>query len=185
MRKQFRITAKQFMLYLLLSQGILVLGLFFAIATGPKGLNEDAMMDTTKKMMSGKFTLKDMYAQMEAMGKMGPLKKIMSLIPGMAKMEDQINYEESQKKLAQFKCIMDSMTDEEQEDPSIIKASRVNRIAMGSGTTAHDVKELLKQFNQSKKAVKGMMGNRKMRKQLMKQMGMSDLDLDSLGNDEQ
>lgn len=147
--------------------------------------NEDAMIDTTKKMMSGKFTLKDMYSQMEAMGKMGPLKKIMSLIPGMAKMEDQINYEESQKKLAQFKCIMDSMTDEEQEDPSIIKASRVNRIAMGSGTTVHDVKELLKQFNQSKKAVKGMMGNRKMRKQLMKQMGMSDLDLESLGNDEQ
>ena len=147
--------------------------------------NEEAMMDTTKKMMSGKFTLKDMYAQMEAMGKMGPLKKIMSLIPGMAKMEDQINYEESQKKLAQFKCIMDSMTDEEQEDPSIIKASRVNRIAMGSGTTVHDVKELLKQFNQSKKAVKGMMGNRRMRKQLMKQMGMSDLDLESLGNDEQ
>jgi signal recognition particle subunit SRP54 len=56
---------------------------------------------------------------------------------------------------------------------------------MGSGTTVHDVKELLKQFNQSKKAVKGMMGNRKMRKQLMKQMGMSDLDLESLGNDEQ
>ena len=87
--------------------------------------------------------------------------------------------------MAQFKCIMDSMTDEEQEDPSIIKASRVNRIAMGSGTTAHDVKELLKQFNQSKKAVKGMMGNRKMRKQLMKQMGMSDLDLENLGNEDQ
>ncbi len=146
---------------------------------------EKELEETGAKMLSGKFTLKDMYSQMEAMNKMGPLKKIMSLIPGMAKMEDQINYEESQKKLAMYKCIMDSMTDEEQEDPSIIKASRVNRIAMGSGTSAHDVKELIKQFNQSKKAVKGMMGNRKMRKQMMKQMGMSDLDLKALENDDE
>ena len=145
---------------------------------------EDMLEDMGNKMASGKFTLKDMYSQMEAMNKMGPLKKIMSLIPGMAKMEDQINFEESQKKLAQYKCIMDSMTEEEQEDPSIIKASRVNRIAMGSGTSPKDVKDLLKQFSQSKKAVKGIMGNRKMRKQMMKQMGMSNMDLDSLGNDE-
>lgn len=148
--------------------------------------NEEAdMTKVATKMMSGKFTLKDMYEQMQAMNKMGPLKKIMSLIPGMSKFEDQINYEESQKRLATFKCIMDSMTEEEQEDPSIIKSSRVNRIAMGSGTSTHDVKDLLKQFNQSKKAVKGMMGNRKMRKQMMKQMGMSDLDLESLGNEDQ
>ena len=146
---------------------------------------EKEMEETASKMVSGKFTLKDMYAQMEAMGKMGPLKKIMSMIPGMAKMEDQIDYEESQKKLAKFKCIMDSMTDEEQEDPSIIKASRVNRIAMGSGTTSHDVKDLIKQFNQSKKAVKGMMGNRKMRKQLMKQMGISESDLSNLQDEEE
>lgn len=151
---------------------------------GYDGKEED-MKEAGMKIASGKFTLKDMYSQMEAMNKMGPLKKIMSLIPGMSKVEDQIDFDQSQKKLATFKCIMDSMTDEEQEDPSIIKASRVNRIAMGSGTTAHDVKELIKQFNQSKKAVKGMMGNRKMRKQMMKQLGMSDIDFESLGNDSQ
>jgi signal recognition particle subunit SRP54 len=128
-----------------------------------------------KNIISGKFTLKDMYHQMAAVNKMGPLKKVMSLIPGMSKMEDKINYEESQKKLAKYKCIMDSMTDQEQEDPSIIKASRVQRIARGSGTTIHDVRELLKQYNQSKKTIKGVMGNRKMRKQVMKQMGMADL----------
>ncbi len=147
---------------------------------------EEEMKDTSMRMMSGKFTLKDMYAQMEAMSKMGPLKKIMSMIPGMANMEDKINFEESQKRLVQFRTIMDSMTDAEQEDPSIIKASRVNRIAMGSGTTPHDVRELIKQFNQSKKAVKGMMGNRKMRKQL-KQMGLNgkDFDFENMGNEEE
>ena len=143
--------------------------------------SEQDMEETGKKLASGKFTLKDMYQQMEAMNKMGPLKKIMSLIPGMSKMEDKIDYDESQAKLAKFKYIMDSMTEEEQEDPSIIKASRVQRIAMGSGTSVQEVRELLKQFNQSKKAIKGMMGNRKMRKQIMRQMGnVSESDLQSL-----
>ena len=133
-----------------------------------------------RKMMSGKFTLRDMYQQMEAMNKMGPLKKIMSMIPGMSKMEDKVDFEESQQRLAKYRHIMDSMTLEEQEDPSIIKSSRVQRIAAGSGTSVQDVRELLKQFNQSRKAIKGMMGNRRMRKQMMKQMGVSDMDLDSM-----
>lgn len=142
--------------------------------------SEQDMEETGKKLASGKFTLKDMYQQMEAMNKMGPLKKIMSLIPGMSKMEDKIDFEESQERLAKYKHIMDSMTLEEQENPDIIKSSRVQRIAMGSGTSVQDVRELLKQFSQSKKALKGMSGNRKLRKQMMKQMGISDLDLDSL-----
>ena len=141
---------------------------------------EEQMEETGKKMLSGKFTLRDMYQQMQAMNKMGPLKKIMSLIPGMSKMEDKIDFEESQERLAKYKHIMDSMTLEDQENPDIIKSSRVQRIAMGSGTSVQDVRELLKQFSQSKQALKGMSGNRKLRKQMMKQMGMADLDLDSL-----
>ena len=144
--------------------------------------DDEDVLGASKSIMTGKFTLNDMYQQLKAVNKMGPLKKVMSLIPGMSKMEDKINYEESQKRLGLYKCIMDSMTMEEKDDPSIIKASRVQRIAVGSGTTVHDVRELLKQYNQSKKAIKGVMGNRKMRKQLMKQMGMtdlSDLDLDT------
>jgi signal recognition particle subunit SRP54 len=59
------------------------------------------------------------------------------------------------------------------EDPRIIKATRINRIAYGAGVTPHDVRELIKQYEQSKKTMKGFMGNRKMRKQMMKQMGGS------------
>jgi len=65
---------------------------------------------------------------------------------------------------------MDSMTDYELENPKEIKSSRVSRIARGSGTSPKDVRELLKQYNNSRKAMKGFMGNRKMRRQLMKQM---------------
>ncbi len=68
------------------------------------GEDED-MMKASQSIMSGKFTLNDMYQQLQAVNKMGPLKKVMSLIPGMSKMEDKINYEESQKRLALYKCI--------------------------------------------------------------------------------
>ncbi|MCL2712540.1 MAG: signal recognition particle protein Srp54 [Methanomassiliicoccaceae archaeon] len=132
----------------------------------------------SKHIMSGKFTLKDMYTQMEAVSKMGPLQKVMSMIPGMNRMEDKINYEESQARLKRYRVIMDSMTDEEMDDPRIIKGTRINRIAYGAGVDPHDVRELIKQYGNSKKAIKGFMGNRKMRKQMMKQMGSNgDIDI--------
>lgn len=133
--------------------------------------------ETARNMMSGKFTLKDMYNQMEAVNKMGPLKKVMSMIPGFSNVEDKMDMEDSQERLRKYKVIMDSMTDEELDDPKIIKASRVKRIAVGAGVNGSDVRELIKQYNQSKKMMKGMMGNRKMRKQLMKQMQSGDLGL--------
>ena len=121
-------------------------------------------------MMSGKFTLKEMYEQMEMLQGMGPLKKLASLLPGLGdRMKDQ-DVEATQERLARFRVIMDSMTDEELENPRLIKSARVMRIARGSGTTTKHVRELLKQYEMSRKAVKGIMGNRKMRRQLMKQL---------------
>ena len=84
--------------------------------------------------------------------------------------------EETQERLRKFRIIMDSMTDAEMEDPRVIKASRVNRIARGAGVDPKEVRLLLQQYNNSKKAVKGFMGNRKLRKQLMKQMGKQGLE---------
>lgn len=136
----------------------------------------DKLQEVSKNMMSGKFTLNDMYYQMQAVGKMGPLQKVMNLIPGMSNMEDKIDYEASQKKLSVFRTIMDSMTMEEKEDPSIIKSKRVDRIAAGAGVSTHDVRELLKQYAQSKKMMGSFTKDRKMRKQLMKQLGGVDLD---------
>ncbi|MDI3482770.1 MAG: signal recognition particle subunit [Candidatus Methanomethylophilaceae archaeon] len=133
--------------------------------------------ETSRNIMSGRFTLKDMYNQMEAVNKMGPLKKIMSMIPGFGNVEEKMDLENSQKRLRKYKVIMDSMTEEEMEDPRIIKASRVKRIAIGAGVSSSDVRELIKQYNQSKKMMKELMGNRKMRKQLMKQMQSGDMGL--------
>jgi len=138
---------------------------------------DEEVEGASKNIMSGKFTLKDMYTQMEAVNKMGPLKKVMTMIPGMSKMEDKINYEESQARLKKYRVIMDSMTDAEMEDPRVIKGTRINRIAYGAGVDPHDVRELIKQYSNSKKAMKNFMGNRKMRKQMLKQMGSGDLDI--------
>ena len=71
---------------------------------------------------------------------------------------------------------MDSMTNDEKEDPSIIKSKRIERIAAGAGVTPHDVRELLKQYNQTKKTMVAVGKNRKMRKQMMKQLGGVDLE---------
>ncbi|MBQ7701950.1 MAG: signal recognition particle protein Srp19, partial [Candidatus Methanomethylophilaceae archaeon] len=146
--------------------------------------DDDEAMEAGKNIMSGKFTLNDMYNQLKAMNKMGPLQKVMSLIPGMSRFEDKMDFEATQAKLAKYRYIMDSMTEAEKEDPAILKASRVQRIAVGSGTSVHEVRELIKQYNSSKKAIKGVMGNRKMRKQMMRQMGMTDLSDLELGDEE-
>jgi signal recognition particle subunit SRP54 len=133
-------------------------------------LDEEKAEKIARKMLSGKFNLKDMYDQMEALTKMGPLQKLFSMMPGMpGKLsEDQII--ETQRKLKKFKVIMNSMTREELENPRVIKSSRVMRIARGSGTNPKDVRELLKQYNMSRKAIKGLGGNRKVRRQLEKMM---------------
>ncbi len=138
--------------------------------------DQEAMERISKAMMSGRFTLNDMYYQMAAVSKMGTLQKLMSMLPGMSAMEDKIDYEASQRKLTVFRTIMDSMTNEEKEDPSIIKAKRVERIAAGAGVTTHDVRELLKQYNTTKKTMSSFGKDRKMRKQMMKQMAGVDLD---------
>jgi signal recognition particle subunit SRP54 len=144
-----------------------------------ESISEEEAMETTKKIMSGRFTLKEMYKQMEMLTNMGPLKKLMSMLPGfgMPGLQDKINVEESQKRLASYRIIMDSMTDAEMEEPKLIKSSRINRIAKGAGGEPKAVRELLHQFNNSKKAVKGFMGNRKLRRQLMKQFESGEMDV--------
>jgi signal recognition particle subunit SRP54 len=138
-------------------------------------MDEAKAEEVAKKVMSGKFTLKDMYEQMDMLSGMGPLKKIASLLPGLGDKLGEQDMEATQARLERFRVIMDSMTEEELENPKLIKSSRVMRIARGSGTTPRQVRELLKQYDMSRKAVRGFMGNRKMRRQLMKQFKDADI----------
>lgn len=124
-----------------------------------------------RKLMSGKFTLTDMYQQMEMLSGMGPLKKVLGMLPGGmgGKLKDQ-DVEKSQRQLKKFKVIMDSMTKEERENPTVIKSSRIRRVAVGAGVEPKDVKELLSYYDKSRNMMKQFAGNRKMQRKLMQQL---------------
>lgn len=132
----------------------------------------------TKKIMAGKFTLHEMYEQIEMLTDMGPMRKLAALIPGVSGKIKDADMESTQARLRRFKIIMDSMTDTEMTDPKTVKSSRVQRIARGAGVSPREVKELLRNYEMSRKAIKGFAGNRKMRKQLMQQLEASGVNIE-------
>jgi signal recognition particle subunit SRP54 len=107
-----------------------------------------------RAFLSGKFTLTDMYEQFESMKKMGPLKGLLKMIPGMSYNipEEQMNMAEDA--LKKWRVIIQSMTPKEREKPKILSSSRIRRVARGSGTTEKEVKELIKQYNNMRKMMK-------------------------------
>ncbi len=125
--------------------------------------------------LKGTFTLKDLYKQIDAMGKMGPISKILEMLPfGFGLKVDEDAMEMTQEKMKKFRVIMDSMTEEELLNPKIIDSSRIRRIAIGSGTSPQEVKELLKYYDTMKALMKrmrkGKLGKLKMGK--MGKLGM-------------
>ena len=107
-----------------------------------------------KAILSGKFTLTDMYEQFEAVKGMGPFRKIFKMLPGMSYdvPEDMLNMAEG--RLEKWRVIIQSMQPEEKDNPKILNSSRVRRVARGSGTTERDVKDLLKQYAMMRKMMK-------------------------------
>lgn len=122
-----------------------------------------------KKMRQQTFDLEDFLNQLQQIKKLGSIGQILGMLPGLDKKAmEQINAEESEKKLRHTEAIIRSMTPEERRKPQIIAASRKVRIAKGSGTRVQDVNELLKQFDQMKKMMKELSGPKQAR--LMKRM---------------
>lgn len=118
---------------------------------------EEKAQDMGKKFLEGDFHLIDLYEQMSAMRKMGPLTKIVEMIPGFSQFKLPKEALESQEgKLDKWKNAMDSMTKKELENPDVITTARINRIAKGSGVSESDIREMIKQYRQSKKLVKVM-----------------------------
>ncbi len=113
-----------------------------------------------KAILAGKLTLRDVYSQLEMMGKMGPLKKLMQMIPGMGIAVPEEQMRVGEEKLKRFKVIMQSMTPQELENPKVLNASRIRRVARGSGTSEADVRELLKQYELIRKFIKTMIKGR-------------------------
>ncbi|EHP68476.1 signal recognition particle GTPase [Metallosphaera yellowstonensis MK1] len=128
-----------------------------------------------QEVTSGKsrLTLRDLYKQIIAMRKMGPLSKILQLMPGINLMgdipEDQIKVGE--KKMQRWLAIMNSMTYEELDNPSLLDKQRMKRIAMGSGTEVEEVKELIEHFNTIQRTLKVLKRRKKDVERLLGQLG--------------
>ncbi|NPA38747.1 MAG: signal recognition particle protein [Candidatus Nanohaloarchaeota archaeon] len=104
---------------------------------------------------SDKYNIAMFYEQLQATQKMGSLQKMIEMIPGMSRLiPRKEELEEQEKKMRKWKYIIDSMTKEERENPSIINTSRIKRIAKGSGTSEEEVREMLKAYKMSEKMFK-------------------------------
>ncbi len=117
-------------------------------------------------MMSGKFSLQDMYNQFEAMQNMGPLQKVLGMIPGFSYKMPTDEVENAEERLVRWKVMIQSMTQDEKDDPKKLNRSRIQRVARGSGTNEREVRELIKQYNTMRKMLKQMKGSRRMRRQM-------------------
>jgi signal recognition particle subunit SRP54 len=115
-----------------------------------------------KAILSGKFTLTDMYEQFEAMKGMGTFKKLMNLIPGMSyKIPDEM-LNTAEGRLEKWRVMIQSMTLAEKDNPKIFNSSRMKRVARGSGTSEKEVKELLKQYVMMRRMLKTMRRQKKL-----------------------
>ena len=121
-----------------------------------------------RKGLSNKLTLEDFLDQMQSMKKMGGLKSMLKMLPGMGGQDLDVDDDAMKKPEA----IIRSMTPKERRDPSILNASRRKRIAAGSGTTVQDVNALIRQFEQAQQMMKQMMGGKGKNRMRMRFPGM-------------
>ena len=129
-----------------------------------EAIDEREAAELEAKIRKQQFDLDDFLQQFKQIRKMGPLSSIMGMIPGVdAKMLEDIDSEENEKKLKHTEAIIQSMTMKERRNPKIIGASRKVRIAKGSGTRVQDVNQLLKQFEQMQKMMKQLSGGKQAR----------------------
>jgi len=126
-------------------------GLVEKVREAETGVSEEK----AKVFLEGRFSLKDMYEQMEALRKMGPLKKVFRMLPGSFNIPDEA-MDTAEQKLDAWRVIIQSMTQEEVQEPKVIDSSRARRIARGSGRSEKEVKELVNQYSNMKKMMKMM-----------------------------
>lgn len=136
---------------------ILGMGDIKALLEMAKSLELQADEGQAKRLLGGKMTIEDFYAQMENVGKMG-FKNVIDNLPGLSGMVKDDQLDALQEKMEKWRFIIQSMTKIEKRSPDIMNDSRRKRVARGSGMTEHDVKELIKQYTNSRTMMKQAKG---------------------------
>ena len=139
-----------------MAQRILDMGDIMSIAEKVENIiDEEDAKNQAKRMRSGKYDLEDFLVNMRQIKKLGPLENIIKMLPQARKMGLN-NVSIDPKEMAHIEAIILSMTSRERKNPEIIKASRKQRIAKGSGRSVEEVNRLLNQFESMKKMMKTM-----------------------------
>ncbi len=129
------------------------------IEKAQESFDEQQALTLEKKLRENRFDLNDYLAQLQQMRKMGPLDKLMEMIPGLGNMSQQLKGAKiDEKEFGHVEAILRSMTYEERSDPTILNASRRRRIAAGSGTSVQEVNRLMNQFGEMRKMIRTMTG---------------------------
>jgi signal recognition particle subunit SRP54 len=129
------------------------------VESAAAAIDEEDAKRMEKRMMRAEFDFNDFLEMFAMMKKLGPMEKILGMLPGMGKLGDlQID----EKQLSRPKAIVQSMTFEERAKPDILNARRRQRIARGSGTTVTEVNEIISRFNEMRKMMKQMPRMQKM-----------------------
>ena len=132
------------------------------IEKAQENIDLEKAKELENKIKKQELDFEDFLEQMEQIQKMGPLNKVLEMIPGMGQVKDQLgDIDINNKEIVRTKAIVQSMTIEERRNPSILNASRKKRIARGSGTSVQDVNRLIKQFGEMKKMMKMFTGTQK------------------------
>lgn len=133
-------------------------------------IDEEVAERGARKLMDGNFNLEDFMEQLHQMKKLGPLNKILDMIPGMGQLTSMISQEDMDRQLKRTQAIISSMTRRERRDPRVLNGSRKRRVAAGSGTTVQEINQLLDQFQQMQKMMK-QLRNPRARQNLMNMFG--------------
>ena len=132
------------------------------IEKAQENIDLEKAKELESKIKKQELDFEDFLEQMEQIQKMGPLNKVLEMIPGMGQVKDQLgDIDMNNKEIVKTKAKVQSMTIEERRNPSILNASRKKRIARGSGTSVQDVNRLIKQFGEMKKMMKMFTGTQK------------------------
>lgn len=123
-------------------------------------MDQEEARKAGEKLLTGAFNLEDFLSQMQQIKKMGPIGKLMEMVPGFNKMAKDVDMNEAEGELKRVEAIIQSMTFQERRQPKLIKANRKRRIAKGSGTTVQDVNALLKQFREMQRMMKKLKNTR-------------------------
>lgn len=133
-------------------------------------IDEEVATRGAQRMMEGNFNLEDFLEQLHQVKKLGPLNKVLDMIPGMGQLTKEIPQEDMEKQLKRTQAIISSMTTGERRNPRVLNGSRKRRVARGSGTTVQDINQLLTQFRQMQKMMK-QLRNPRARQNLMNMLG--------------